>query len=122
MLASVKIEQDKEKPWIHRVYQDGDEIKRIVEANLNIRAGSFPEVDITIGGGCDFEGMADISFDYSPYTVKEACIILQEELMKHGDLYQGFCASIQSAINDMPDGTLTEDMPELIMRRIIGED
>ena len=122
MLANVKIEQDKEKPWIHRVYQDGNEIKRIVEANLNIRADSFPEVNITIDGGCDFEGVADIHFDYSPLTVKEACKILREELLKHGDLYDGFVASIYSALKKIPDGTWIEEMPQLIMSRIIGED
>ena len=122
MLANVKIEQDKEKPWIHRVYQDGNEIKRIVEANLNIRADSFPEVNITIDGGCDFEGVADIHFDYSPLTVKEACKILREELLKHGDLYDGFVASIYSALKDIPGETRIEEMPQLIMSRIIGED
>lgn len=122
MLANVKIEQDKEKPWIHRVYQNGNEIKRIVEANLNIRTDSFPEVNITIDGGCDFEGMADIHFDYSPYTVKEACKILRDELLKHGDLYNGFVASIYSALKDIPGETRIEDMPQLIMDRIIGED
>lgn len=122
MLANVKIEQGKEKPWIHRVYQDGNEIKRIVEANLNIRTDSFPEVNITIEGGCDFAGMADIHFDYSPYTVKEACKILQDELLKHGGLYNGFVASIYSALKEIPDETRIEDMPQLIMNRIIGED
>ena len=78
MVANMKIEQDKENPGIHKVYQDGNEIKCITEVSLNINTDSFPEVNITIGGGCDFEGMADIHFDYSPYTVKESCKILRE--------------------------------------------
>lgn len=121
MLGNVKIEQDKDNPMIHRVYKDGKEIKRLVEVNLNISANLFPEVDITICGGCDFEGMADIHFDYSPHTVKEACKILQEELLKHGDLYRAFTASIHSALKDMPDGTWIDEMPEIILSRIIGE-
>lgn len=122
MLANVKIEQDKENPGIFRIYQNENEINRVVEANLNIRADSFPEVNITIGGGCDFEGMADIHFDYSPYTVKEACKILQDELLKHGDLYRAFSASIYSALKDMPEDTFIDEMPETILKRIIGED
>lgn len=121
MLANVKIEQDKENPGKCRVYQNGNEIKRILEVNLNIRADSFPEVNITIGNGCDFEGMADIHFDYSPYTVKEACKILRDELLKYGDLYRAFSASIYNALKDMPEDTFIDEMPETILKRIIGE-
>ena len=122
MIANVKIEQDKENPGIHRVYQNGNEIKRVVEADLKISADSFPEVNITIGGGCDFEGMADIHFDYSPQTAKEACKILREELLKHGDLYREFSASIYSALKEMTEDTFIDEMPEIILKRIIGED
>lgn len=122
MLANVKIEQDKENPAIHRVYQNENEIKRITKLNLNISADSFPEVNITIGGGLDFEGMADIHFDYSPNTVKEACKILREELLKHGDLYRAFSASIYSALKDISEDTNIDEMPEIILNRIIGED
>lgn len=59
---------------------------------------------------------------FPDYSIKFAVEVLKDSLLEHGDLYKGFCASIRSAINDMPDGTRTEDMPEMIMRRIIGED
>lgn len=121
MVANMKIEQDKENPGIHKVYQDGNEIKCITEVSLNINTDSFPEVNITIGGGCDFEGMADIHFDYSPKTVKEACKILRDELLKHGDLYKAFSVSIYSALKDMPGETWIDEIPEIILKRIIGE-
>lgn len=126
MIANVKIEQDKENPGIHRVYQNGNEIKRVVEADLKISADSFPEVNITIGGGCDFEGMADIHFDYSPQTAKEACKILREELFKHGDLYIAFLASIESSLMEQKVTALPfqpeSDIADKILQRIIGED
>lgn len=122
MLANVKIEQDKENPGMHTIYQNGNEIKRVVEANLNIRADSFPEVNITIGGGFDFEGMADIHFDYSPQTVKEACKILREELLKHGDLYDGFKASIISALKETGFAEDIRDVADRTLIRIIGEE
>lgn len=122
MLANAKIEQDKENPGIYRVYQNGNEIKRITEVNLNISTDSFPEVNITIGGGCDFEGMADIHFDYYPQTVKESCKILRDELLKHGDLYRAFSASIYSVLKDMPEETWIDEMPEIVLNRIIGEE
>ena len=66
--------------------------------------------------------VADIHFDYSPYTIKEACKILREELLKHKDLYRAFSASIYSALNEMPEETWIDEMPEIILSRIIGEE
>ena len=54
--------------------------------------------------------------------VQNACKILRDELLKHGDLYKAFSASIYSALKDMPDGTWIDEMPEIILKRIIGED
>lgn len=54
--------------------------------------------------------------------VQNVCKILRDELLKHGDLYRAFAASIHSALEDMPEGTWIDEMPEIILSRIIGED
>ena len=122
MLANVKIDQDKQNEMIHRVFVNGEKLKRVNHIDLNIDVNEAPQVNVGIVGGCDFEGMADIHFDYSPYTVKEACKILRYELLKHGDLYRAFSSSIYSALEDMPEGTCIDKMPEIILKRIIGEE
>lgn len=122
MIANVKIRQDKEKPWIYRVYKDGKQLTRVRSIDFNVEADTLPELTVEIVGGIDFDGMADIHFDYSPYTIKEACKILREELLKHKDLYRAFSASIYSALNEMPEETWIDEMPEIILSRIIGED
>ena len=122
MLANVKIEQDKQNEMIHRVFVNGEKLKRVNHIDLNIDVDEAPQVNVGIVGGCDFEGMADIHFDYSPYTVKEACKILRDELLKHGDLYKAFSASIYSALKDISEDTNIDEMPEIILSRIIGED
>lgn len=132
MLANVKIEQDKENKHIHRVFKDGKKIERVRAINFDISAGEIPIVLVEIAGGCNFEGMADIHFDYSPYTVKEACKILRDELLKHEDLYDGFVASILSALKEnsryIGDGETEivaefgeNQLAEEILKRIIGE-
>lgn len=132
MLANVKIEQDKENQTVHRVFKDGKKIERVREINFDISAGEIPIVLVEIAGGCNFEGMADIHFDYSPYTVKEACKILRDELLKHEDLYDGFVASILSALKEnsryIGDGETEivaefgeNQLAEEILKRIIGE-
>ena len=56
------------------------------------------------------------------FSVQDACNILREELLKHGDLYRAFAASIHSALDDMPEEIWIDEMPEIILKRIIGED
>lgn len=126
MLANVKIEQDKENKHIYRVFVNGEKLKRVNHIDLNIDVAEVPQVNVGIVGGCDFEGMADIYFDYSPYTVKEACKILRDELVKYGDLYNGFISSIESSIKDQRiiplPGHTKKEIAEKILSRIIGED
>lgn len=126
MLANVKIEQDKQNEMIHRVFADGEKLKRVNHIDLNIDVAEVPQVNVGIVGGCDFEGMADIRFDYSPYTVKEACKILQDELLKHGDLYNGFFSSIESSLKEQKVTGLPfqpeSDIADKILKRIIGEE
>ena len=126
MLANVKIEQDKENKHIHRVFVNGEKLKRVNHIDLNIDVDEAPQVNVGIVGGCDFEGMADIHFDYSPYTVKEAFKILREELVKHDDLYSGFLSSIESSLKEQKVTGLPFqseiEIAENILKRIIGED
>ena len=122
MLANVKIEQDKQNEMIHRVFVNGEKLKRVNHIDLNIDVAEAPQVNVGIVGGCDFEGMADVHFDYSPYTVKEACKILREEIMKRNDLFDGFVSSIQTAIEEAPNYIKNRELAERILKRIIGEE
>ena len=126
MLANVKIEQITEKRPYFRVYKDGQKITRVRHIDANFDVDEIPTVNVEIVGGLDFEGMADIHFDYSPYTVKEACKILQEEILKHGDLYNGFLSSIESSLKEQKVTGLPfqpeSEIAEKILKRIIGEE
>lgn len=133
MLANVKIEQITEKRPYFRVYKDGQEITRVRHIDANFDVDEIPTVNVEIVGGFDFEGMADIHFDYSPQTVKEACKIMRDELLKHEDLYDGFVASILSMLKEnsryIGDGETEiiaeygeNQLAEEILKRIIGEE
>lgn len=122
MLANVKIEQITEKRPYFRVYKDGQKITRVRHIDANFDVDEIPTVNVEIAGGFDFEGMADIHFDYSPQTVKEACKILREELLKHGDLYDGFKASIISALKETGFAEDIRDVADRTLIRIIGEE
>ena len=124
MLANVKIEQDKENKHIHRVFIDGKQIEKITHLDFQVDPCEIPSVTLNIEqmSGVDFEGQAEVNFLKDPFTVKNACKILRDELLKHGDLYKAFSASIYSALKDISEDTNIDEMPEIILSRIIGED
>lgn len=124
MLANVKIEQDKENKHIHRVFIDGKQIEKIIHLDFQVNPLEIPSVKLNIErmSGVDFEGKADVNFLNTPFTVQNACKILREELLKHGDLHRAFSASIYTALKELPEGTWIDEMPEIILKRIVGEE
>ena len=135
MLANVNIEQDKENKQIHRVFIDGKQIEKITHLDFQINPLEIPSVTLNIEqmSGVDFEGQAEVNFLKDPFTVKNACKILRDELMKHGDLYNGFVSSILSVLKEnsryIGDGETEivaeygeNQLAEEILKRIIGED
>ena len=129
MLANVKIEQDKENKHIHRVFIDGKQIEKITHLDFRVNPLEIPSVTLNIErmSGVDFEGQAEVNFLKDPFTVQNACKILREELLKHGDLYNGFLSSIKSAVIEYAKdcyafGGDSEILAEEILERIIGEE
>lgn len=128
MLANVKIEQDKENPNIHRVFIDGKQIDKITHLDFQVNPMEFPSVTLNIErmSGVDFEGQAEVNFLKDPFTVQNACKILREELLKHGDLYNGFLSSIESSLKEQKVTALPfqpeSEIADKILKRIIGED
>lgn len=128
MLANVKIEQDKENKHIHRVFIDGKQIEKITHLDFQINPLEIPSVTLNIErmSGVDFEGQAEVNFLNDPYTVQNACKIIREELLKHGDLYNGFLSSIESSLKEQKVTGLPfqpeSDIADKILKRIIGEE
>ena len=128
MLANVKIEQDKENKQIHRVFIDGKQIEKITHLDFQVNPLEIPSVKLNIErmSGVDFEGQAEVNFLNDPFTVQNACKILQEELLKHGDLYRAFSASIESSLKEQKVTELPfqpeSEIAEKILNRIIGEE
>ena len=128
MLANVKIEQDNENKHIHRVFIDGNQIEKITHLDFQVNPMEIPSVTLNIEqiSGVDFEGQAEVNFLNNPFTVQNACEIIQDELLKHGDLYNGFLSSIESSLKEQKVTGLPfqpeSDIAEKILKRIIGEE
>ena len=62
--------------------------------------------------------------DISSKDIRNAVIILRDELLKHDYLYDSFLASIKSAVTEQlckPEGTNDDELAEAVLKRIIGE-
>lgn len=72
----------------------------------------------------DFCGLyyGKVWFSFTPKTVREACIVLKNELEKtNSPVRAAFKASIKSAIDEAPNYTNMDKLAERISERIIGE-
>lgn len=62
----------------------------------------------------------------SPENIKDAVIILQKELLEHGDVYDAFISSVDSSLKEQGVQALpfqpTREIAERIVKRISGEE
>lgn len=68
-------------------------------------------------------------FSESDRSIQHAVTVVRDELLKHGDLYDGFRASIGSALSEyqneqeiMDDGYNSKYLSERVLNRLIGEE
>lgn len=104
---------------------NGKEIHGVTGVDYTIRVNEIPRVKLfTIDTG-DFDLNCDyVQLDISPANLKDAVIILRDELLKHNYLYDSFLASIKSAVTEQlckPEGTNDDELAEAVLKRIIGE-
>lgn len=83
-----------------RCFVDKKEIHGVRSADVHFRVGEVPTAELELLGLPDISTLGDIEFSYSPQSVKEAVMVLRNELLKHGAVYKGFRASIAAALNE----------------------
>ena len=120
-MAKVEIRQ---MGGLAEVIVDGLSIANSITAySIHQKAGKCPNIEFVMCGR-DNKYMfdeANIQYKFHPETLQEAAMILQKELLKKGDWYDGFVASIGSSLQESgvydPD---VEDMARRVLNRIIG--
>lgn len=114
-------------------YINNRKLERVRSAEFRVAVDEIPTFDFEVMGMPDIDVLADVRFSFTPKTVDEAVKVLRNELLKHGDLYNGFLASIQSAIKtldyekrasgglDISEDEYTE-ISKSILKFVIGEE
>lgn len=114
-------------------YIDGKKIKNVKSVDFRVAVDEFPQFIFETMGLPDIDMSGDIRFKFTPETVQQAVIVLRNELLTKGTLYNGFLESMLSALdekfwdsrdrngNDLDLGE--EDFKEaavLMLNRLIG--
>lgn len=84
---------------------------------------SVPEFTLGLAALTDIEvNDADIRFRFTPETVTDAVKVLRNALLTDKELWDGFIASISSAIDDMEKHKIGESVSpaEYILDRLVG--
>lgn len=117
---------------VSNIFIDGTDISRMcVAADIKLKAGELPQISIECVPQETMTYMVKHETLYSDELIKAATAVLRSELMKHGDLYNGYLASIESALEEKinhaelweNDICIESDKwAKAVMSRIIGED
>lgn len=72
---------------------DGKEIPRVKSVDFHVAADEVPTFEFEM-----FGLPGDIRFRFTPESVTDAVAVLRHELLIHGEVYNGFKASLKAAI------------------------
>lgn len=81
-------------------YIDGKKIKNVKSVDFRVAVDEVPHFTFETMGLPDIDMSGDIRFKFTPETVQQASVVLRNELMTRGGLYNIFLESMLSALDD----------------------
>lgn len=76
----------------------GTEINCVRSADFHVAVDELPTSVFELMALPDIEMESEVKFSYTPQSVEDAVRILRHELLTHGEVYNGFKASLKTAI------------------------
>lgn len=124
-MNEVIVKNTGKNPFGAECFVDGKKIPLVRSIDFNIEPGEVPVLVLETVGRPDIHIKGDVNFKFEPQNISEACLILSEELKKHGCFYGAFVASVESVLDkDMlyrGHGYFLHSSAEDIVKRISGE-
>lgn len=81
-------------------YIDGKKIERVKSVDFRVAVDEIPQFTFETMGLPDIDMGGDINFRFTQETVQQAVVVLRNELMNHGELYNAFLKSMLSTLDD----------------------
>ena len=101
-------------------YIDGKQIYGVRSVDFRVAVDEVPQFTLETLGLPEIDMYGDIRFSFTPETVQQAAIVLQNEFKSNKESRKALIASIESAIDDSKKGISTRDLSEIIANTIIG--
>lgn len=87
--------------WMGTEYYIGNKkIEHVKSVDFRVAVDEFPQFTFETMGLPDIDMSGDIRFKFTPETVQQAVIVLRNELLTKGTLYNGFLESMLSALDE----------------------
>lgn len=108
-------------------YINDQKIECVRSVDFRVAVDEVPTFVFETMSAPDIDMPGDIRFSFTPQTVTEAVKVLRNELLKHGELYDGFLASIKSALDAYGYGTAcvpeaNKEVAYEVLKCLIGEE
>lgn len=100
-------------------YIDEKKIDKVKYIDFSVGVDEIPTFTFETIGIPDIDMPGRVILDCKPINVTEAVKILRNELLKHEDLYEGFAASIASALKDHWCCGLPFESEEVVAKKIL---
>lgn len=125
-IPRIKVVNEKESWLGTQCYINNRKIDKVKAVDFRVAVDEVPTFDFKMIGCPEIDMLGDVRFSFTPHTIEEAVKVLRNELLKHGDVYDAFAASVKSAMDDEirrmnPEWPNIDMLTVAIMRRIIGE-
>lgn len=124
-MHKVKIINENEKLIPTHIYIDDTEVHGVKSLEyFKVAVDEVPVFRFEVAGMPEVMeiGQADIQFQFTPHTIREAMSVLRHNLLADKELYNAFLASIESALKEVPAEMGLYDVAKSIADRIIGEE
>ena len=101
---------------------DGNKVNNVKSVDFRVAVDEVPHFTFETLGLPDIDMPGDVQFRFTPETVRQAAIVLQNEFKKNSEIMDALIESIESSINDAPEEIWKHDLAVLIAKRIVGSE
>lgn len=98
----------------------GTKINCVRSADFHVAVDELPTSVFELMALPDIEMESEVKFSYTPQSVEDAVRILRHELLTHGEVYNGFKASLKTAIEKYCTCGLPFEPEEETAGKILG--
>ena len=109
--------------WLGTEYFiDGKKISNVRSVDFRVAVDEIPKFTFETLGIPDIDMPGDVQFRFTPETIQQAAVVLQNEFKKNSEIMDALIESIESSINDAPKEICKHDLAVLIAKRIVGSE